>query len=103
MQTCALSHPREAEGVGNTQELTCGDKALVLCEFSTVLSNFIVLPLQNSIRPDMSAIEYASRISMSGLRVLSAYFAKLKQPLRVEDLSVMSMTRYEDVAVNKAF
>ena len=51
----------------------------------------------------MSAIEYASRISMSGLRVLTAYFTKLKQPLRVEDLSVMGMARYEDVAVNKAF
>ena len=27
----------------------------------------------------------------------------MKQPLRVEDLNVMGVTRYEDVAVNKVF
>ena len=40
IQTCTLSYPQEAESVGKSQELTCGDKALVLCELSAMLGQF---------------------------------------------------------------
>ena len=94
IENCGLAYPQEAQSMGKPRVLTDGDKALVLCELSAMLGNLNVLPQQNSLKPNMSVVEYASGISISGLRVLSAYFAKLKRPLRVEDLGALGKAKH---------
>ena len=60
-----LAYPREAKCMGKTGSLTCGDKALVICELSEMLGALDILPKQKSLTSNTSVVEYASGIKLS--------------------------------------